>query len=63
MNFYPIREGKLQLKWVSLMNLFLIVGAVIWKLFNIFQKYDATIAEINPLVVTARGDHSSRCKT
>lgn len=27
------------------------IGMVIWKLFNIFQKYDATIAEINPLVV------------
>ena len=31
------------------------VGAVIWKLFNVFQNYDATIAEINPLVVTADG--------
>ena len=28
---------------------------LIWKLFKIFQKYDATIAEINPLVVTAEG--------
>jgi succinyl-CoA synthetase beta subunit len=31
------------------------VGAVIWKLFNIFQKYDAHIAEINPLVITDKG--------
>ena len=31
------------------------LGAVVCKLFNVFQKYDATIAEINPLVVTADG--------
>jgi succinyl-CoA synthetase beta subunit len=31
------------------------VGSVVCKLFNVFQKYDATIAEINPLVVTADG--------
>jgi succinyl-CoA synthetase beta subunit len=26
------------------------VGGIIWKLFQIFQKYDAQLAEINPLV-------------
>jgi succinyl-CoA synthetase beta subunit len=31
------------------------IGSVIWKLFNVFQKFDATIAEINPLVVTSQG--------
>jgi succinyl-CoA synthetase beta subunit len=31
------------------------VGAIIWKLYNVFQKYDATVAEINPLVLTADG--------
>ena len=31
------------------------VGSVIWKLFNVFDKYDATIAEINPLVLTDNG--------
>lgn len=31
------------------------VGGFIWKLFNVFEKYDATIAEINPLVVTPEG--------
>lgn len=31
------------------------VGGIIWKLFNIFQKYDAHIAEINPLVITDKG--------
>ncbi len=31
------------------------VGSVVCKLFDVFQKYDATIAEINPLVVTSEG--------
>ncbi len=31
------------------------VGGIIWKLFKIFQKYDAHIAEINPLVITDKG--------
>ena len=31
------------------------MGAVIWKLFNIFKKYDANLAEINPLVLTEEG--------
>lgn len=31
------------------------MGKFIWKLFNVFQKYDATIAEINPLVLTPEG--------
>lgn len=31
------------------------VGGIIWKLFNLFNKYDAEIAEINPLVLTPEG--------
>ncbi len=31
------------------------VGAIVWKLFMVFKKYDATIAEINPLVLTSEG--------
>lgn len=31
------------------------MGGFIWKLFNLFLKYDATIAEINPLVLTPEG--------
>ncbi|MGZ7095048.1 MAG: ADP-forming succinate--CoA ligase subunit beta [Methanobacterium sp.] len=31
------------------------MGGFIWKLFNLFCKYDATIAEINPLVLTPEG--------
>ena len=28
------------------------VGAVIWKLYHLFRKYDARLAEINPLVLS-----------
>ncbi len=28
------------------------IGSIIWKLFAIFKKYDAVLAEINPLVLT-----------
>ncbi|MCC7553329.1 MAG: ADP-forming succinate--CoA ligase subunit beta [Methanobacteriaceae archaeon] len=31
------------------------LGTIIWKLFNIFNKYDATTAEINPLILTDEG--------
>ncbi|HML05750.1 MAG TPA: ATP-grasp domain-containing protein, partial [Methanobacterium sp.] len=31
------------------------MGGFILKLFNVFKKYDATIAEINPLVLTPEG--------
>ncbi|OPY28117.1 MAG: succinyl-CoA synthetase subunit beta [Methanobacterium sp. PtaU1.Bin242] len=31
------------------------IGSFIWKLYTVFRKYDATIAEINPLVLTPEG--------
>ena len=31
------------------------MGDMIWKLFNVFEKYDADTAEINPLVSTPQG--------
>jgi succinyl-CoA synthetase beta subunit len=31
------------------------IGSIIWRLFTIFKKYDATLAEINPLVLTDKG--------
>jgi succinyl-CoA synthetase beta subunit len=31
------------------------MGAIIWKLYNVFTKYDADTAEINPLVLTPDG--------
>lgn len=29
---------------------------ILWRLYSVFQKYDATILEINPLALTADGD-------
>ncbi|MDI6645244.1 MAG: ADP-forming succinate--CoA ligase subunit beta [Methanobacteriaceae archaeon] len=31
------------------------IGSIIWKLFNVFKRYDANLAEINPLVLTKDG--------
>ncbi|MDP1553004.1 MAG: ADP-forming succinate--CoA ligase subunit beta [Methanobacteriaceae archaeon] len=31
------------------------VGGIIWKLFQVFKKYDAHLAEINPLIITENG--------
>lgn len=31
------------------------VGSIIWKLYNVFEKYDAQVAEINPLILTDEG--------
>ncbi len=31
------------------------VGNMIWKLYNVFNEYDATVAEINPLIKTSEG--------
>ena len=31
------------------------MGAMIWKLYQVFEKYDADTAEINPLVLTSDG--------
>ncbi|MCQ2964409.1 MAG: ADP-forming succinate--CoA ligase subunit beta [archaeon] len=31
------------------------IGSIIWKLYNVYQNYDAEIAEINPLILTDEG--------
>ena len=31
------------------------MGNIIWKLYNIFDKYDCEVAEINPLILTPNG--------
>ena len=31
------------------------MGDIIWKLYNVFDKYDCEIAEINPLILTPEG--------
>ncbi len=53
--FLPYQAREIAIKMGVPNSLISKIGQVIWKLFNVFQKYDATIAEINPLVVTAEG--------
>ncbi len=53
--FLPYQGREVAIKMGVPNELISNIGAVVWKLFKIFQKYDATIAEINPLVVTAEG--------
>ncbi len=53
--FLPYQGREIAIKMGVPNALISNVGAIVWKLFNIFQKYDATIAEINPLVMTADG--------
>lgn len=53
--FLPYQGREIAIKMGVSNSLISKVGTVVWKLFNLFQKYDASIAEINPLVVTAEG--------
>jgi succinyl-CoA synthetase beta subunit len=53
--FLPYQGREIAIKMGVSNALISKVGAIVWKLYNVFQKYDATIAEINPLVVTADG--------
>ncbi len=53
--FLPYQGREIAIKMGIPKDLISNVGTTIWKLVNIFNKYDATIAEINPLVLTAEG--------
>ena len=53
--FLPYQAREIAIKMGVPNQLISKVGGFIWKLFNVFQKYDANIAEINPLVVTPEG--------
>lgn len=53
--FLPYQGREIAIKMGVPNNMISKVGSVVWKLFNIFQKSDATIAEINPLVLTEDG--------
>lgn len=53
--FLPYQGREIAIKMGVPADLISNVGSVVWKLFNIFQKSDATIAEINPLVLTENG--------
>ncbi len=53
--FLPYQGREIAIKMGVPNALISKAGAIVWKLYNVFQKYDATIAEINPLVLTADG--------
>jgi succinyl-CoA synthetase beta subunit len=53
--FLPYQAREIAIKMGVPKHLISKVGGFIWKLYSVFKKYDATIAEINPLVVTPDG--------
>ena len=53
--FMPYQAREIARKMGLTSDLISSVGGIIWKLYQIFQKYDANIAEINPLVRTDKG--------
>lgn len=53
--FLPYQARDIAIKMGVPNSLISKTGSFIWKLFNVFWKYDATIAEINPLVLTPDG--------
>ena len=53
--FLPYEGREIARKMGVESSLISSVGGIIWKLFNVFKKYDANLAEINPLIVTPEG--------
>lgn len=53
--FFPYQARDIAIKMGVPNPLVSKVASFIWKLFLVFKKYDATIAEINPLVLTPEG--------
>ena len=58
-----IREGLYQYKAKEIWSDLGVAGStlqkatsILWRLYQIFEKYDATIIEINPLAITSEGD-------
>ena len=54
-DFLPYEAREIARKMDVPSELIAPMGDVIWKLYNIFDKYDCEIAEINPLVLTPEG--------
>jgi succinyl-CoA synthetase beta subunit len=54
-DFLPYEAREIARKMDVPSELIAPMGDVIWKLYNIFDKYDCEIAEINPLVLTPNG--------
>jgi len=53
--FFPYEAREMARKMGVGSELISSVGGIIWNLYNVFKKYDAQIAEINPLVLTDEG--------
>ncbi|MDL2246947.1 ADP-forming succinate--CoA ligase subunit beta [Methanobrevibacter sp. OttesenSCG-928-K11] len=53
--FLPYEAREIARKMGVSSDLISPVGTIIWKLFNVFNKYDAETAEINPLALTDEG--------
>jgi len=53
--FMPYEARDIAIKMGIPNDLISKMGGFIWKLYNLFCKYDASIAEINPLVLTPDG--------
>ena len=53
--FLPYEAREIARKMGLPSELIAPMGDVIWKLYNVFDKYDCEVAEINPLVVTPDG--------
>ncbi|MGB9937742.1 MAG: ADP-forming succinate--CoA ligase subunit beta [Methanobacterium sp.] len=53
--FMPYQAREIARKMGVQNQMISAMAGFIWKLFNVFKKYDATIAEINPLVLTPEG--------
>lgn len=60
--FLPYEAREIARKMGVESSLISKVGSTIFKLYNIFQKYDAEIAEINPLVLTPDGLYAADAK-
>lgn len=53
--FLPYEAREIARKMGVDSSLISSLGGIIWKLYNVFQKYDAQVAEINPLILTEEG--------
>ncbi|WP_042707799.1 ADP-forming succinate--CoA ligase subunit beta [Methanobrevibacter wolinii] len=60
--FLPYEAREIARKMGVSSNLVSDVGNTIFKLYNIFQKYDAEIVEVNPLILTPNGLYAADAK-
>ncbi|WP_405274981.1 ADP-forming succinate--CoA ligase subunit beta [Methanobrevibacter sp.] len=55
LEFLPYEAREIARKMGVSSELISPIGDIIWKLYRVFEKYDADTAEINPLVLTPNG--------